>query len=97
MIIYHAEHIFYFYFLTILFNFSLEYFKEPVTIKCGHKFCRSCILRVTNAKNASCPVCKQEIHKRSIPKEGNNLLQACVENYQALTKAIEADIGINSK
>ncbi|XP_058789917.1 breast cancer type 1 susceptibility protein-like [Phymastichus coffea] len=73
----------------------LELFNIPVTIKCGHKFCRLCILKVTNNENSSCPFCNTKIHKRSIPKQGNPVFQRSVEKLENLIKAIEVDSGID--
>jgi uncharacterized protein (DUF2225 family) len=77
--------------------YSLELFKEPVTIKCGHKFCKNCILKVTNNEHATCPFCNIKIEKRSIPKEDNELLQSTIKLFNNLTEAIYYDSGIDGK
>lgn len=85
-------------YLMIHFTYySFEFFEEPVTIKCGHKFCKNCILRVASTAKSSCPICKIKIQKRSIPKESNQLLQACVKQFHRLTQAIHDDSGIDGK
>lgn len=48
-------------------------------------------------ENATCPFCNIKIQKRSIPKEGNEVLKAVVKQFQALTKAIFSDSGIDGK
>ncbi|XP_029769755.1 E3 ubiquitin-protein ligase TRIM41-like, partial [Terrapene carolina triunguis] len=37
----------------------LEYFTEPVTLECGHNFCRACI-------TASCPQCRETVQHRNL-------------------------------
>ncbi|XP_067321510.1 zinc finger protein RFP-like [Anolis sagrei] len=41
----------------------LEYFKEPVTISCGHNFCQSCLDQCWKGKEASCPQCRKKVQK----------------------------------
>ncbi|XP_015283488.1 PREDICTED: zinc finger protein RFP-like [Gekko japonicus] len=54
-----------------LCSICLEYFKEPVTIACGHNFCRACIeLCWGKAEgnvegNFSCPQCRETIQERT--------------------------------
>uniref|UniRef100_UPI00398F529C zinc-binding protein A33-like n=1 Tax=Pristiophorus japonicus TaxID=55135 RepID=UPI00398F529C len=39
----------------------LEFFTDPVSLDCGHNFCRSCITRCWEKKEAnSCPECREE-------------------------------------
>ncbi|XP_072484105.1 putative tripartite motif-containing protein 64B [Notamacropus eugenii] len=44
------------------------YFSEPVTIRCGHSFCRACVSswRV-EATSFSCPICRQESQVSEFP------------------------------
>uniref|UniRef100_A0A8C0H1F7 Uncharacterized protein n=1 Tax=Chelonoidis abingdonii TaxID=106734 RepID=A0A8C0H1F7_CHEAB len=39
----------------------LEYFKDPVTIECGHNFCRACIAQCWEGSDTavSCPQCRE--------------------------------------
>ncbi|XP_067321497.1 zinc finger protein RFP-like [Anolis sagrei] len=41
----------------------LEYFKEPVTISCGHNFCQSCLDQCWEEKDASCPQCREKVQE----------------------------------
>ncbi|XP_062904054.1 zinc-binding protein A33-like isoform X2 [Mobula hypostoma] len=45
----------------------LDFFTEPVSLECGHYFCRSCIIRCweREARN-SCPECREEIADRTL-------------------------------
>ncbi|XP_001599329.2 breast cancer type 1 susceptibility protein homolog [Nasonia vitripennis] len=76
-------------------SICLDYFKKPVTIKCGHKFCQGCILEVANNDNASCPLCNTKFQRRSIHKENNKQFESCVERFRVLSKAIQDDSGID--
>ncbi|XP_029971098.1 E3 ubiquitin-protein ligase TRIM39-like [Salarias fasciatus] len=44
----------------------LEVFTEPVTIPCGHNFCKSCITRNWNVNSCpcQCPLCKKQFKTR---------------------------------
>ncbi|XP_010966851.2 tripartite motif-containing protein 60 [Camelus bactrianus] len=46
----------------------LDYLKDPVTINCGHNFCRSCISRTWKGLGAPahCPVCRVCFQDRNI-------------------------------
>ncbi|XP_038616042.1 probable E3 ubiquitin-protein ligase TRIML1 [Tachyglossus aculeatus] len=46
----------------------MEYFTEPVTISCGHSFCRFCLLRCSDAiqKSFSCPECRGACHLKDL-------------------------------
>ncbi|XP_053149700.1 zinc finger protein RFP-like [Hemicordylus capensis] len=46
----------------------LEYFKDPVSVECGHIFCRVCITQVweKSPRDASCPQCRLPCQQRNI-------------------------------
>nr|XP_016847272.1 PREDICTED: zinc finger protein RFP-like [Anolis carolinensis] len=49
-------------------SICLSYFKEPVSIDCGHNFCQSCITQCwgrADEENTSCPQCRRWSRKRS--------------------------------
>ncbi|KAF2349474.1 B-box-type zinc finger, partial [Trinorchestia longiramus] len=33
--------------------------RKPISLKCGHTFCRSCLLRITAMSGINCPKCRQ--------------------------------------
>ncbi|XP_060615428.2 zinc finger protein RFP-like isoform X2 [Anolis sagrei] len=45
----------------------LDFFKDPVTIDCGHNFCRSCLAKCWGepGPEASCPQCRESIPQRT--------------------------------
>ncbi|XP_044837754.1 zinc finger protein RFP-like isoform X2 [Mauremys mutica] len=46
----------------------LEYFTEPVTLECGHNFCRACITQCWEGSDtaASCPQCRETVQQRNL-------------------------------
>ncbi|XP_072892630.1 nuclear factor 7, brain-like [Hemitrygon akajei] len=45
----------------------LDFFTDPVTLECGHNFCRSCITRYWEREERnSCPECREEIADRTL-------------------------------
>ncbi|XP_067391491.1 zinc finger protein RFP-like [Emydura macquarii macquarii] len=44
----------------------LEYFREPVTLDCGHNFCRACITECWGGSDTdiSCPQCRQAVQHK---------------------------------
>uniref|UniRef100_A0A8C4YJA7 RING-type domain-containing protein n=1 Tax=Gopherus evgoodei TaxID=1825980 RepID=A0A8C4YJA7_9SAUR len=46
----------------------LEYFTEPVTLECGHYFCRACISQCWEGSDIdiSCPQCRQTVQQRNL-------------------------------
>ncbi|XP_033111085.1 uncharacterized protein LOC117112136 isoform X2 [Anneissia japonica] len=70
----------------------LEMLQDPVSTKCGHQFCRFCILAVLQTKpTAPCPLCKKAITKRGLTE--NKRLKEIVAAVGLVTTAIEEDSG----
>ncbi|XP_044837304.1 zinc finger protein RFP-like [Mauremys mutica] len=46
----------------------LEYFTEPVSLECGHNFCRACIAQCWEGSDtaASCPQCRETVQQRNL-------------------------------
>ncbi|XP_006039400.1 tripartite motif-containing protein 52-like [Alligator sinensis] len=43
----------------------LEYFTDPVSVECGHNFCRSCISQCCEQLHRmECPICRGQIQKK---------------------------------
>ncbi|XP_041068424.1 zinc-binding protein A33-like isoform X2 [Carcharodon carcharias] len=48
-------------------SICLDFFTDPVTLDCGHNFCRSCITRCWEKKEInSCPECREEFPERNL-------------------------------
>ncbi|XP_065271796.1 zinc finger protein RFP-like [Emys orbicularis] len=48
-------------------SICLEYFQEPVSVHCGHNFCRACISQCwgESEPNFSCPQCRETAQQRN--------------------------------
>ncbi|XP_038671645.1 zinc-binding protein A33-like [Scyliorhinus canicula] len=44
----------------------LDFFTDPVSLECGHNFCRSCITQCWEKERISCPDCRQEFPERNL-------------------------------
>ncbi|XP_014399509.1 PREDICTED: tripartite motif-containing protein 26 isoform X5 [Myotis brandtii] len=62
----------------------LDYLRDPVTIDCGHVFCRSCTADICPASGARpvCPLCKKPFKKENIRPVWQ--LASLVENIERL-------------
>ncbi|XP_072406140.1 zinc-binding protein A33-like [Chiloscyllium punctatum] len=61
----------------------LDFFTDPVTLDCGHNFCRSCITQSWEKKEAnSCPECREEFPERNL--RVNRALANLAEEYRKL-------------
>ncbi|XP_067414661.1 zinc finger protein RFP-like [Emydura macquarii macquarii] len=60
-------------------SICLEYFQDPVSIHCGHNFCRACITRCWGelAANFSCPQCRETAEQRNfrLNRELGNMVE----------------------
>ncbi|XP_077122815.1 E3 ubiquitin/ISG15 ligase TRIM25-like [Ranitomeya variabilis] len=61
----------------LLCSICLSTFKNPVTLRCGHNFCRVCIGRVLDTQDESgvysCPDCREEFQERPALMRNINL------------------------
>ncbi|XP_073492366.1 E3 ubiquitin-protein ligase TRIM39-like [Aquarana catesbeiana] len=67
-------------------SICLSLYKEPVSLKCGHIYCRDCIVAVLNTQETSgvyfCPECREEYAKRPTLKKNRKLCNI-VDNYRS--------------
>uniref|UniRef100_A0A8C3JHC2 Uncharacterized protein n=1 Tax=Calidris pygmaea TaxID=425635 RepID=A0A8C3JHC2_9CHAR len=65
-------------------SICLEIFQDPVSIHCGHNFCRSCITQTWEERttNFSCPQCRMT--DREV-EGGENLCEEHQETWEGLT------------
>ncbi|KAJ1926062.1 hypothetical protein IWQ60_004107 [Tieghemiomyces parasiticus] len=56
--------------------YALPY--HPVTTKCGHTFCRSCLLRTLDHSNYTCPLCRRNLDRFAayVDHPANSMLEA---------------------
>ncbi|XP_077323141.1 uncharacterized protein LOC143956842 [Lithobates pipiens] len=64
----------------------LSIYTDPVTLQCGHNFCRDCISRVLDtqerSRGYSCPDCRRTFRKRPVLQR-NITLRNIAENFQS--------------
>ncbi|XP_078244730.1 zinc finger protein RFP isoform X2 [Pogona vitticeps] len=51
-------------------SICLDYFKDPVTIECGHNFCRACLTQSwegLGGGKVSCPQCREKVRRSLFP------------------------------
>ncbi|CAI9168659.1 unnamed protein product [Rangifer tarandus platyrhynchus] len=65
-------------------SICLDYLRDPVTIDCGHVFCRSCTtdIRSVSGGRSVCPLCKKPFKKENIRPVWQ--LASLVENIERL-------------
>ncbi|XP_069590898.1 E3 ubiquitin-protein ligase TRIM7-like [Ranitomeya imitator] len=67
-------------------SICLSLYTDPVSLRCGHNFCRSCIVSVLDAQEAaggySCPDCRAEYPERPA-LEKNRKLRNIVERFSS--------------
>uniref|UniRef100_UPI00398F7622 zinc-binding protein A33-like n=1 Tax=Pristiophorus japonicus TaxID=55135 RepID=UPI00398F7622 len=62
----------------------LEFFTDPISLDCGHNFCRSCITRCWEKKETnSCPECREEFPEINL--KVNRALASLSEKARKLT------------
>ncbi|XP_073414727.1 E3 ubiquitin-protein ligase TRIM7-like isoform X2 [Dendrobates tinctorius] len=73
-------------------SICLSLYTDPVSLRCGHNFCRSCIVSVLDAQEAaggySCPDCRAEYPERPAP-EKNRKLRSIVERFSSTQPDME--------
>ncbi|XP_077130189.1 E3 ubiquitin/ISG15 ligase TRIM25-like [Ranitomeya variabilis] len=73
-------------------SICLSLYTDPVSLRCGHNFCRSCIVSVLDAQEAaggySCPDCRAEYPERPAP-EKKRKLRNIVERFSSTQPDVE--------
>lgn len=66
----------------------LDVFTDPVTIPCGHNFCRSCIAQhwLINSTKCQCPMCKKDFKARPELPVNTFISEMAAEFRQSLGK-----------
>uniref|UniRef100_A0A8C5DAQ4 RING-type domain-containing protein n=1 Tax=Gouania willdenowi TaxID=441366 RepID=A0A8C5DAQ4_GOUWI len=76
---------------TMSCSICLELLKEPVTIPCGHSYCRTCISQHWDAERKKntycCPQCRKRLKKR--PALNKNIMLADLVEDAKLCKLTE--------
>ncbi|XP_073423528.1 E3 ubiquitin-protein ligase TRIM39-like [Dendrobates tinctorius] len=69
-------------------SICLSLYADPVTLSCGHNFCRDCIDQVLNTQDGSgvysCPECREEFQERPTLRRNitlSNLLENLLSNH----------------
>lgn len=52
--------------------------KQPVSLSCGHSFCKSCLLRCMN-HTSKCPMCDHCVHLDIFTAPVSNVLESIIE------------------
>uniref|UniRef100_H2ZZC7 Tripartite motif containing 35 n=1 Tax=Latimeria chalumnae TaxID=7897 RepID=H2ZZC7_LATCH len=66
-----------------------EVFKDPVTLKCGHNFCRECVFEYWKTTSPSCPICKAD--SAIFDLTTNITLRNIIDSYKKEVKKCKAE------
>eukprot|EP01083_Nonionella_stella_P043878 118396_1 len=78
-------------------NICLNFYVEPITISCGHTFCRLCIFQFQSKCAKKCPLCKRVCHIDASHHQQNIVLNNCIktliskEQYTKRLKALQLE------
>ncbi|XP_073492187.1 E3 ubiquitin-protein ligase TRIM21-like [Aquarana catesbeiana] len=74
-------------------SICLNLYTEPVSLRCGHNFCRDCIVTALDTQEGSgvysCPECREEYVERP-PLEKNRKLCNIVDNFRSTQQKEES-------
>uniref|UniRef100_H2ZTR9 Uncharacterized protein n=1 Tax=Latimeria chalumnae TaxID=7897 RepID=H2ZTR9_LATCH len=66
-----------------------EVFKDPVTLNCGHNFCRECVCEYWKTTSPSCPICKAD--SAIFDLTTNITMRNIIEAYKKEVKKFKAE------
>ncbi|XP_060094711.1 uncharacterized protein LOC132571936 [Heteronotia binoei] len=74
-------------------SICLEYFKEPVTIECGHNFCQACLAQcwAESDTGASCPQCREIFQQKNFRQNWQ------LANLVGLVKKLQMGKGVEGE
>ncbi|XP_066471693.1 zinc finger protein RFP-like [Tiliqua scincoides] len=69
----------------------LDYFRDPVSLDCGHNFCRGCILQSWGESpvEAACPQCRERVQTSNL--RPNRQLASVVEAVKELSESLKLE------
>ncbi|KAF6726040.1 Nuclear factor 7, ovary [Oryzias melastigma] len=73
----------------------LSLFTEPVTLLCGHSFCRECITTFLSSQQC-CPQCRSEVYMEKTPLTTNHALKSVAERTKEIER-IKKESGTDSQ
>ncbi|XP_067418522.1 zinc finger protein RFP-like [Emydura macquarii macquarii] len=74
-------------------SICLEYFNDPVTLDCGHNFCRACITQCWERSDpdVSCPQCREIFPQRNL--RANRQLGSLIDLIRQVRDEEQAELG----
>jgi hypothetical protein len=75
--------------LTCLLCYEL--FLDPISLECGHVFCRSCCLRLFTNSNKRCPICRAFIQLDIHSMNTNYVITTLIQHYWPKAYQIRLD------
>uniref|UniRef100_A0A8C7X1C3 RING-type domain-containing protein n=1 Tax=Oryzias sinensis TaxID=183150 RepID=A0A8C7X1C3_9TELE len=73
----------------------LSLFTEPVTLFCGHSFCRECISSFLSSQQC-CPQCRSDVSMKKTPLTTNHALKSLAERAKE-NERIKKESGTDSQ
>ncbi|XP_029437593.1 E3 ubiquitin-protein ligase TRIM39-like isoform X2 [Rhinatrema bivittatum] len=75
-------------------SICLEYFTDPVSVECGHNFCRPCIAQYWEGmdRNFPCPQCRKRTRKRSFRPNRQLANMTEMEQLQSCLKSLRKEL-----